>query len=144
MDVSGSVMIALLPISSDWSTIKVPHMTLVYAGEVEDLQPGVQNELAKDACSLSMLSAPVSLRVDGVKVFGDDDDAVDVFTLVPNDEVRAMRRFVERWNKSEHDFNPHVTIGRAGTFVTQEQPRYITFDRITVGWGEDYLTFRLR
>ena len=139
----GSAMIALLPTNAEWSTLKVPHMTLVYAGEIDDLPSGAFNALAKDACSLAMLSTPLTLRVNRIEVFGKEDEQVDVFTLVATDELRSMRNFVERWNASEYDFNPHVTVGPPGRFI-EEPPRYLMFDRITVGWGETYLTFRMK
>lgn len=140
---SGSAMIALLPTHAEWSTLKVPHLTLVYAGEIDELPAGAFNAMAKDACSLAMLSSPINLRVSRIEVFGKEDEQVDVFTLVPNDELRSMRNFVEHWNASEYDFEPHVTIGPPGRFI-DEPPRYITFDRVTAGWGDDYITFRMK
>lgn len=140
----GSAMIALLPMNADWCTLKVPHCTLVYAGEIADLEPGAFNAMAKDACSLAMLACPINLRVDRIEVFGEGEEQVDVFTLVPNDEIRSMRNFVEHWNASEYDeYKPHVTIGPPGRFI-DEPPRYIAFDRVTCGWGDDYITFRMK
>jgi len=142
-----SAMIALLPITTDWCRIALPHMTLVYAGETKDLGLGAFNELAKDACSIAMLSRPLTLEVLGKEVFGnwtdDPNDKVDVFRLRPTTELLSMRRFVERWNASEHPFNPHVTIGPTGQSYV-EQPRFLTFDRICAGWGEEYLNFWLK
>ena len=141
---SGKAMIALLPMHAEWSTLKVPHLTLVYAGDIDDLPAGAFNALAKDACSLAMLSSPISLRVDRIEVFGEGEEQVDVFTLVANDELRSMRNFVESWNASEYtEYRPHVTIGPPGRFI-DEPPRYINFDRITCAWGDDYITFRMK
>jgi 2'-5' RNA ligase len=141
-DFSDSVMIALLPITTDWCRIECPHLTLVYAGEVKDLKPTAFNELAKDAASLAMLSTPIMLKVTGVEVFG-DEDKVNVLRLLPSSELWAMRRVVEHWNKSEYPFRPHATIGPANQFEANV-PGYLAFDRIMVGWGEDKLTFWLR
>lgn len=140
------VMIALLPITSDWCKIDYPHMTLVFAGKVDELVPTEFNEMAKDAASIAMLSSPLYLRVTGKQVFGDgseDNPHVDVFTLLATPELQAMRRQVEQWNKSEFPFTPHVTIGPAGSFV-ESPPAYLAFDRIVVGWGDEYLTFWLK
>jgi 2'-5' RNA ligase len=140
------VMIALLPTSEDWAKADFPHMTLVYAGKTQDLGPTDFNDLAKDASMLASLSSPITLRVKGKEVFGDgtqDNPSVDVFTLQATPELWAMRRAVEKWNASKFPFNPHVTIGPQGTFV-EFPPRYIGFDRVVVGWGEEYLTFALR
>jgi len=142
-----SAMIALLPTSTDWCKIALPHLTLVYAGETKKLNPGAFNELAKDAASIAMLSTPLSLRVTSREMFGNwsqkPEEAVDVFRLQPSSELLAMRRTVDSWNASEHPFNPHVTIGPPGTFV-ESPPTYLSFDRIMVGWGEDQLTFWLK
>lgn len=142
LDYKDSVMIALLPVVSDWCRIEHPHMTLVYAGEADDLPQGSFNELAKDAASLAMLSHPLTLRVTGVETMG-TDEKVDVFRLQPSSELLAMRRAVERWNASEFPFKPHCTIGPSGTYI-ENRPMYIAFDRICVGWGDEYLTFWLK
>lgn len=142
-DFSNSVMIALLPTSSDWCRIELPHMTLVYAGEIgEDLTPSDFNALAKDAASIAQLSAPIFLKVSGVEEFG-DTDKVDVLRLSATPELLAMRSLVEHWDASEYPFNPHATIGPAGSFL-EFPPMYLSFDRIMVGWGEEQLVFWLR
>lgn len=141
-DFKDSVMVALLPVTSDWCRIDCPHMTLVYAGEKKDLKPTVFNELAKDAASLAMLSGMITLKVQGVDVFG-DEDKVDVLRLQPSPELWAMRRAVEEWNASEYPFRPHVTVGPVGKPLI-EIPSYIAFNRIMVGWGDEQLTFWLK
>jgi 2'-5' RNA ligase len=143
-DHSSSIMIALLPINSDWCKIDLPHMTLVYAGEVKDQPPGAFNELAKDASLLATLSRPLTLRTNGTEVFGGRgyDDAMDVIRLRPTPELLSMRRVVERWNKSEYGFNPHVTIAPTGQGIP-EIPGMIAFNKVLVGWGDEYLTFNM-
>lgn len=139
-----SVMIALLPTNSDWCKIKLPHMTLVYAGEIdEDLQLTDFNVLAKDACSIAQMSNPFSVKVTGTETFGKDDEQVDVLTLERTPLLRAMRHFVEDWNASEYEFNPHCTIGPVGTFL-EFPPLYLSFDRVAVGWGDDLITFNMK
>ena len=147
MDVSDAsesegVMIALLPANDDWCKIALPHLTLVYAGVKSELTPGDFSELAKDAAMLAALSRGIGLRVVAKEAFGSNGD-VDAFRLQPTTELLAMRRSVEHWNKSEHPFNPHVTIGPAGTPVDVVPPA-IYFDRVYVGWGDDSLTFWLK
>ena len=138
------VMIALLPVISDWCQLELPHMTLVYVGHKDDLKPSTFNDLAKDASSLASLSGPLTLRVLDKKVFGGDDELkVDVFRLRPTPELLAMRRTLEVWNASEFPFSPHVTIGPVGTFV-ENPPSHIAFNRIMVGWGDEQLTFWLK
>lgn len=142
-DFPESVMIALLPITTDWCKIELPHMTLVYAGEIKNLKPTDFNDLAKDASMLAMLSRPITLKVTGVEVFGDwGSEQVNVLRLQPTPELWSMRRAVERWNASEFPFKPHCTIGPVGVQI-QEMPRYLAFNRMLVAWGEEKLTFEL-
>lgn len=138
---SDSIMVAFLPTTTDWCRQELPHMTLVYAGKVSDHSPGQFNELAKDASMIAMLAIPFVLKVQGLDVFG-DEEKVDVLRLRSTPELLAMRRVVERWNKSEHPFNPHVTIGPVGPRVP-DMPSVIGFDRILVTWGVDHLVFAL-
>lgn len=141
---STGVMVAFLPTSTDWSKIALPHLTLVYAGTTDDLKLPQINELAKDAASLASLASPFCLRVIAKEVFGDQGEQVDAFRLQPTTELWAMRRNLEKWNKSQHPFTPHVTIGPAGSSNPMDLvPRAICFDRMYVGWGEESLTFWL-
>ncbi len=142
-DHSESSMIALLPITSDWCHMSLPHLTLVYAGEIDSLKPTDFNDLAKDAASIAMLSGPITLQVTARDVFGEGTDQVDVYKLRPSSELMAMRNVVARWNASEWDFTPHVTIGDRGSAV-EYMPKYIAFDRIMVTFGKESLTFWLK
>ena len=142
-DFKDSVMIALLPITTDWCRIELPHLTLVYAGETKDLKPTDFNELAKDASMIAMMAKPLTLKVMGTEVFGDwGTERVDVLRLQPSPELWSMRRAVEKWNASEYPFRPHCTIGPTGSPL-QEMPRYLAFNRIMVGWGKENITFEL-
>lgn len=140
---SSSLMIALLPESSEWCTLDLPHMTLVYGGDVSELQPSAFNEIAKDTAMLAMLSRTMDLRVLGREEFGPDGEKVEVYRLQATPELLAMRRAVEQWNASEFAFNPHVTIGPVGAYVSMP-PSRIYFNKIMVGWGDDRLTWFLR
>lgn len=139
---STGVMIALLPTNSDWCKIELPHLTLVYAGVKDDLKPTQFNDLAKDTAMLAALSSGIGLRVVAREPFGDTNE-VDAYRLQPTTELWAMRRAVEKWNASQHPFNPHVTIGPTGTFV-ESPPSAIYFDRLYLGWGDESLTFWLK
>lgn len=141
--VSATAMIALLPITSEWCKIDLPHMTLVFAGEVADMKPVDFNELAKDAMSIAMLSGSIQLRVKGVQVFGPDDKRVNVLALQPTSELLAMRRVVESWDASEFPFSPHCTIGPIGTEIGYT-PSAVAFDRVMAAFGNETLTFWLK
>lgn len=144
---NDSVMIALLPTTTDWCKIELPHMTLVFAGKKQDHEDGTYNEIAKDAASIAMVSSRLTCEVIERTTMGGnwkpDEPQCDVYRLRASDELLAMRNFVERWNASEWPFNPHVTIGSVGTPV-EYPPKYITFDRIGVFWGNESLKFRLK
>jgi 2'-5' RNA ligase len=137
-----SVMIALLPITTDWCKIELPHLTLVYAGESKDLPYQSYVELTKDASSLAAMNRPLALEVSGEDLFGPERDT-SVLTLRPSIQLKAMRHFVERWNKSEFDFNPHVTVGGT-TDRADPVPAIIAFDRVYVGWGGSGLSFSMK
>lgn len=139
---SDGVMIALLPTSSEWCTLELPHMTLVYAGTKQERKPSEFNAMAKDAADLAALTSPFSLMVMGIELFG-DEERVSVLRFRATPELMAMRRYVERWNASEHPFRPHATIGPATSFVA-DSPRWVGFDRILVSWGEESLVFSMK
>lgn len=149
---NGSAMIALLPVTNDWCKVNdphYPHMTLVYAGKLEDLSETDFGDLAKDASSLALVGSPLYIRVKGVEVMGkgdDDNPLVNALVLQPTPELLSMRKFVEHWNASEFPFKPHCTIGPTGptTSVPLDLPTSLAFDRIMVGWGEEQLIFSLR
>lgn len=146
--VSDGIMMALIPTNTAWCKIKCPHLTLVYAGKVEDRKPGDFNELGKEASDLALLTNPITLKVTGTDEFGSGDvgdPKVEVLTLGSTPELRAMRRAVEIWNVSDFPFVPHVTVGPIGTIVDPDlMPSYLMFDRLSVCWGEQELIFSLR
>lgn len=140
--VSDGVMIAFLPTSAEWCKQELPHMTLVYAGTKDKLQPSDFNSMAKDAAMIAMLFAPFAMSVIHVEEFG-DEEKVDVLRFRLTPELMAIRRVVERWNASEHPFRPHSTIGPATGLPYPYVPGVVGFNRIMVAWGEENLTFKL-
>lgn len=135
-------MVALLPTKSDWCKIKLPHLTLVYIGKIDELKLTTFNDLAKAALSLALATRPLELDVLNVDVLG-DEEKVEAFLLRPTPSLLAMRNVFESWNASQHtDYLPHTTIGPLGSF-TGNKPQTMIFDRILVSWGEKDLVFRL-
>lgn len=138
-----SVMIALLPMRAEWSRIDIPHLTLVFAGKTEDHTVSSHNELLKDAASISAVSSTLRLETNGTDIFGGNGDPeVEVLKMKHDAKLWAMRRFVERWNKSEYDFSPHITVGPPGTIF--EIPNFVIFNQIMVGFGDQRTTFNLK
>lgn len=139
----NGVMLAYIPVNTEWARQSLPHLTLVYCGTVDDLSPAAYNRLAKDAVSAGLMTGPMALEVTGVEVFGDDAEKVDVIKLHPIPRLLTARRIVESWNASEHPFNPHVTIGPEGSANDVVIPPILYFDKIMVGWGDQRMTFSL-
>lgn len=139
---SDGAMIALLPVVSEWSKLEYPHLTLVYAGEAQDLGSSALNEMAKDASSLSMLTPKFSLLTTGIAEFG-EEEKVDALRLKSNTVLLSMRRFVEKWNASKHPFVPHITIGPPGSLVGMK-PTVVAFDRIAAKVGDEEIVFWLK
>lgn len=139
---SDQAMICFLPANAPWVQQPLPHMTLVFCGNINDLQPTDFNTLGKDAISVGQMMSAFTLQVVQLDQFDEGIDAVDVLTLYPSPSLLVARRFVEKWNKSEHPFTPHVTIGPAGS-AKGELPTSVFFDRVAVAWGGKLLTFQL-
>ena len=138
------VMIALLPITTDWSTLDLPHLTLVYSGKVQDHNPSDFNAMAKDCYSLSMIGRALVIETSEVEDLGPEDDQSTVLRLRPTTELIAMRNFVRSWDRSEWpSYKPHVTIGPAPQ-PTNPMPPMLAFDRLMIGWGEERLVWWLK
>lgn len=138
----NGAMIAFLPTDGYWCKQPLPHMTLVYAGQIDELEPTVFNELGKDALIVARMMRPFALDVTGVEIFG-DEEKVDVLTLYPTPALLTARRFVEKWNASQHkNFKPHATVGPEGSAEGMMPPR-LYFERIHVGWGSKSMVFPL-
>lgn len=139
---NDGVMIAYLPTTTYWCRQEFPHMTLVYCGTVDDLKPTALNELAKDAISVARLTGPLMLNVVGTDVFGDENEKVDVLRLYPTPQLILARQLVEKWNASQHPFNPHATVGPEGS-AWGDLPTNLYFDRLAVSWGTKNMLFQL-
>lgn len=138
-----SAMIAYLPTNTDWCKQDLPHMTLVYAGDITKLQPSDQNALTKDALSAGSITKAFATIVTGLETFGEGLEQVDVLTLYPGPELLRARQLVEKWNASQYkDFAPHATIGPKGSF-SGTFPTVLYFDRIMVAWGDQQTIFPL-
>lgn len=145
-DNDDSVMVALLPVVSDWADVDYPHLTLVYAGEASKLTAASLDGLSKAALSIALLSRPITLRTLTKDVFGDGSDGnpkVDVLRFHPNLELLKMRTIVEDWNASQFQFNPHITVAPEGSFQG-EIPSWVAFDRVAFVNGSERQEFRMK
>lgn len=142
--VNDKIMIALLPMTTDWSTLELPHLTLVFAGLVSDHPMSDLNAMGKDASSLAALAQPIMLKTIKMEQMGPPDDVVSAITLRPNTELMAMRNFVEKWNQSEFtEYKPHCTVGPYPSVPTNF-PEQIAFNKIVLCWGNTHLTFSMQ
>lgn len=142
----NDVMVALLPTSTEWSSLPIPHLTLVYAGEISKSRPTDFQNLAKECSHLAAISSRITAIVDGKETLGGGDNPyVEAYVFKPNSELSAMRHFLEKWNKSEYkEFKPHMTIGPLGSKPPMDgAPVAIRFDRLLVAWGNDQLIFKI-
>lgn len=161
---TDTAMIAYLPEDGSWCKQDLPHMTLVYAGPIADLQDTDLNAMGKDAISAARITGPFSLPVTSVEQLGEGDEAVDALVLYPTPQLLLARNVVARWNKSEFsEFAPHATIGPVGSAFSDTVPffdqgmdvsesRYqmmkrstlpdrLYFNRIAVCWGDKRMVF---
>jgi 2'-5' RNA ligase len=161
------VLIAYLPENGAWCKQDFPHMTLVYAGKLDDRQPTDLNEITKDAISAARITGPFSLPVTSVEVFDEGVDAVDVLVMYPTPQLLLARNVVKHWDESEfkNDYKPHATIGPVGSafadsisyvddgagareyreydrsYTRESLPDRLYFNRIAVVWGDKKLVF---
>lgn len=139
-------MIAYLPVDgSVWIKQDFPHLTLVYAGFLEE---SALNTLAKDAITAIRLTGTFSLSVTGLEVLGGDgEEKVDALVFYPLPQLLLARRMVEHWNASSHrDFLPHVTIGPEGSASSSAMgplPTRVYFNKIAACWGDRRLIFSI-
>lgn len=156
-----TAMIAFLPTNGSWCKQDFPHMTLVFAGEIEGRDISEFNDMGKDAISAARTIGSFSLTVTGVEQLGDEGEEVDALIFYPTPQLLLARKIVEKWNQSEHtDFLPHATIGPAGSAYAQQVPTNtddysysarrmqtlpaaVYFDRFAVCWGDDRMIFAL-
>lgn len=144
---NDGVMLAFIPAGGEmWCKQPDPHMTLVYAGTIDDVSYPAFGELCKDALNVvRVMKHPFVLQVVGIDQFGDeslDNPMVDVLKLESTRELEMARRIVQTWNKSDHPFSPHATIGPEGS-AEGVLPTQLYFDRIVAAWGPKQLIFRL-
>ncbi len=140
---NNSIMVALLPTSSEWCKIDLPHVTVIYGGEVPASKPTMFNELAKLTSLVASTTNELLMKVEKVDIFG-DDERVSVLVLEKTKEILKLRRIFEKWDDSDFTvFRPHATIGPEGSEINPV-PLYLVFDRLAVVWGDQILSFRLK
>lgn len=143
-DYPDSSMIAFLPKSAPWVKQDLPHLTLVYAGEISESDAELKSELIFNAAVIAMLLPKFQLKAKSLEIFG-EEDKVDVLTFEPTTNLLKARQLVKEYNASQHKiYKPHVTIGPAQDRSGLVLPHLVEFDRIMVGWGDERYEFELQ
>ncbi len=138
-----SVMIALLPITTDWCKQDLPHVTLVFSGLVTDHKPTDFNIMAKDVADIALIAKPFGLSVTGTEKLGPPEEQVSALMLRPTPELMALRNSLKQWDMSEFpEYKPHATIGPYPSGDTIP-PSQLAFDRLMIAWGDQQLTFSM-
>lgn len=142
---SDVVMIALLPKETAWAgSQKLLHMTLVYAGNIQELAPYEHNEMLKKAMMIAATTRPLVLQTMRVETLGEAADAVDAVIVNPSGDLVSLSKECRPWNASQYrDWVAHITVGKSGTFKGT-LPTTLTFDRILVAWGEQHTIYPLK
>lgn len=129
-----SVMIALLPADDQdvsYVSIDLPHLTLVYCGEIGDTPP--LSELGRMVEDISSSFDPVEAKVAGVARFGDTANVV----LFEHDHLGEMYSRVGFFSGSDHPhFTPHMTLNYGKNLRKVELPETVVFDRVGLFYGE--------
>lgn len=143
-DYDSSIMIALLPDEAKWVKQDLPHLTIVFGGDIPDAKSGLLGEMVAMTTALGLSISPMRLWSSGVRQFGEGDERVDVLTFEPNPDLLHVRSCVEKWSKSQYKFfNPHVTIGPVGSASATELPRTVVFDKLLLAWGDRHFKYDL-
>lgn len=143
-DFDDSVMVALLPSTATWCRIELPHLTMVYAGEIKDIKPTVRNEITKEAFSIAHTFGPLAAPVVRVGELGEADELVDALILEPTEELTRIRNLLKFWDRGKHPgFLPHATVGPQGAIVGLTVPHSLSFNKIAVSWGKERTEFVL-
>lgn len=163
---SDTAMIAFLPANAPWCKQDFPHMTLVYAGDIEGRDKTEFNSMGKDAITAARAIRTFTLTVTEVRELGDEGEEVDALIFYPIPQLLLARQVVEGWNQSEFkDFLPHVSIGPAGSAYADNVPSSdymnvnyesdyqkkrrntlpasVYFDRLAICWGDDKIVMSL-
>jgi hypothetical protein len=129
------VILALLPNDA----IDDEHMTLVYAGQTDQLVSAPLETMQEVCRRLATIFAPFPAWVTGMDAFGADSD-VPVATI-DSAQIHQLRACVEHFHNSQYGLRPHITAlpGRpprapGSTFM---------FDRLALWYGDHREEFRL-
>ena len=133
--------------------VKFPHMTLVFAGEIDAPDAPTFKELALAGSHIAYTINTFPLYAGGLQTFGEAPDEVRVLRLHQSILLSGIRRSVEHFNRSEYKtYQPHITLENSpgegdpaeiAEFANRVSRDYILFTRLVVSHGEDHLEIGL-
>lgn len=164
-EIHTGAMVALLPASTDASRLAVPggeepqqlHCTLLYLGEAADLDEDDRTRVVVTARALAEMHAPLTAEAFAVDVFNPNTDDSCIVLGVGGDPLEFVHDHI---TANIGDMYPqrkpwiaHVTLAYTEGMTTSEQFDYaseftdrlgpVTFDRIRVAFGGEYMDFPL-
>lgn len=138
-----SIMVALLPKGETGSKLELPHLTVIYGGEIPEMTARETFDLIGTFISV-MDGTPIPpLKVTGLEIFG-DDEKVEVLTFASNPELDRLRTIFEPHHKSQYkEFKPHLTMGPVGSVRNKNLPDTVEFNRLILAFGDRKITENL-
>lgn len=136
---------ACIAYPASWpDTIKDPHSTLIYLGEISKLSYTKEDVL--EVMDQEALSAPGAVEIDEIEMFGPDKD-IPVAKLTSL-RLKAQRAAIEFGlaekgihSTSEFGYNPHVSLTYDNDVDVEELelPETVTLAPPELWWGDERL-----
>lgn len=125
--------------------VNVAHTTVLYLGEVADIDAPKERILEVLASLPLNISSETEILVTGTEIFG-DETKVTVATLddsVLSMEQRFIKAALEVWAGvkdagSYPNYRPHVTLGKVGENVIPT-PESVTLKPLELWWGDEQI-----
>lgn len=153
------VMIALVPTAADTERLAVPeglpaadlHTTLGYYGELDDLVADQKNTIVEQARMLASNYGPFTADAFNVSVFNPNGEDPCIVLGVSGVQIAYMFADVEQGTRGIYTQRrphiPHITLrytpdaSLVADYTDRTGP--VTYDKIRVGFGGDYMDFPL-
>jgi len=144
-----------LPVGSEITPLNEFHVTLLYLGEVADLNIG-RKEAADILRAFAQGRKPIAGRVCGVARFGgkEDGDTQPIVLLFDSPELPQFRQeLVDSFGvfvpEQEHGYTSHITLAyvpRESTVSVSELSQVnipVTFDELLLAWCDEHSYYPL-
>lgn len=128
-----SILVAVLPSPGvDILGAEEPHASIVWAGPLNEADPGVVSELRTTVPFAGHFHQPFEAMVVGTDMFGQGDEQTYVLRLEAP-QLYFLRNVFGALSKSEYpEFKPHLSVPKAPV----SWPNKIEFTRIALWLGD--------